>query len=155
MKASLLKLHRRKEQAEGKRKSNYRIIVFSICFLVSLAFWFMNMLSKKYTESLVFYIQYQHLPQPANTVTATDTMRIKVNTNGYRVLGYKLGVLDRFVKIDGSQFRHREKMYYYTLTNHLHAEKVEEQLGEEVKVMDISPDTLFIKPIELKTADRN
>ncbi len=146
MKASLLKLHRRKEQAEGKRKSNYRIIVFSICFVISFAFWFMNMLSKKYTESLLFYIQYEHLPSSGSAANATDSLRIKVNTNGYRVLGYKLGVLDRFIKLDASQFRHHENQYYYTLTNHLHAEKVEEQLGDEVKVLDISPDTLFIRP---------
>lgn len=155
MKASLLKLHRRKEQAEGKRKSNYRIIVFSICFIISFAFWFMNMLSKKYTESLVFYIQYEHMPLPAKSVSATDTIRIKVNTNGYRVLGYKLGIFDRFIKLDASQFRHRENQYIYSLTNHTHASKIEEQLGEEVKVMDISPDTLYIRPVVPKTAANN
>ncbi len=155
MKASLLKLHRRKEQADGKRKSNYRIVVFSICFLISFAFWLMNMLSKKYTESFVFYIQYQHLPKQANQLATTDTMRIKVNTNGYRVMGYKLGIFDKFIKLDASQFRHRENQYYYTLTNRIHAEKVEEQLGDEVKVLDITPDTLFIRPAEPKTADKN
>lgn len=155
MKASLLKLHRRKEQADGKRKSNYRIIVFSVCLLISFSFWMMNMLSRKYTESILFYIQYQHLPQPGNKINATDTLRIKVSTNGYRVVGFKFGVLDKFIKIDASQFRHKENQYYYTLTNHIHAEKIEEQLGDEVKVLDITPDTLFIRPTEPKTADNN
>jgi len=147
MQVSLLKLLRRKEQTEGHHKSNYRIVVFSICVLISFAFWSMNMLSKKYTESLVFYIQYEHLPQSGNRITTTDTMRIKVNTTGYRVLGYKFGVFDKFVKIDATQFKHKENQYFYTFANHTHIEKIEEQLGEEVKVLDILPDTLYIAPV--------
>jgi hypothetical protein len=147
MKVSLLKLHRRKEQPrQGGPKSNYRIGVFSVCFLISFALWFMNMLSKKYTESLVFFIQYEHLSQAVNHEGTTDTMRLKVNASGYRVLGYKLGIFDKLLKVDASQFRHKGNQYFYTLTNHIHSEKIEEQLGDEVKMLDISPDTLFIAP---------
>jgi hypothetical protein len=155
MKTSLLKLHRRKEQADGKRKSNYRIIVFSVCFVISFAFWYMNMLSKKYTESILFYVQYEHRPLPETNSFATDTIRLKVNTNGYRVLGYKFGIFDKVIKVDGSQFRHKDNQYYYTLTNHVHSGKIEEQLGDEVKVLDISPDTLFIKPAAPKPVTTN
>lgn len=155
MKVSLLKILRRKQQPGGGPKSNYRVIVFSICFVISFALWFMNMLSKKYTESVVFYIQYQHLPQPANNLNVTDTMRLKVTTSGYRILGYKFGVFDKFVRIDANQFRHRGNQYYYTLSNHLHSEKIEEQLGDEVKMVDISPDTLFISPANSPTPDKS
>jgi len=151
MKASLLKLQRRKTKPEGRPKSNYRVVGFSICLFISFAFWLMNMLSKKYTESMVFYIEYQHLPQPGNRISATDTMRIKVNTTGYRILGYKLGIFDKFINIDAGQFRRKDNQYFYTLTNHLHTEKIEEQLGEEVKMTDISPDTLYIRPVEPQT----
>jgi hypothetical protein len=154
MKVSLLKLLR-KEQPEGHPKSAYRLVGFSICVLISLAFWFMNMLSKKYTQSLVFYIQYEHLPQSASNTNRTDTMRIKVTTSGYRLTGYKFGVLDKVVKMDATQFRHKGNQYYYTLSNHMHAEKIEEQLGEEMKVLDISPDTLFINPVAPPISDKN
>ena len=155
MKVSLLKILRRKDQPKRRAKSNNRIVVFSICVLISFAFWFMNMLSKKYTESLVFYIQYEHLPQQGNNMVATDTMRIKINTNGYRVLGYKFGVLDKIIKMDAAQFRHKENQYFYTLTNHVHTEKIEEQLGEEIKVLDISPDTLYIRPVEFQNPNKS
>lgn len=148
MKVSLLKLLRRKERPEEHAKSNYRIVVFSICLLISFAFWLMNMLSKKYTESMVFYVQYEHLPQAGKEMSTTDTMRIKVSTTGYRILGYKFGVFDKFVKLDAAQFRHKENQYFYSFTNHIHAEKIEEQLGEEVKILEISPDTLYIYPVE-------
>jgi hypothetical protein len=124
-------------------------VVFSICLVVSFAFWFMNILSKKYTQSMLFYIQYEHLPQTGSALSTTDTMRIKVTTTGYRVLGYNFGVLDKFIKIDAAQFRHKENQYFYTLTNnHTHTEKIEEQLGEEIKVLDITPDTLYIRPVQ-------
>jgi hypothetical protein len=155
MKVSLLKLLRRKKQPDGHPKSNHQVVGFSICILVSFAFWFMNMLSKKYTESLVFYIQYQHLTQSENKVTTTDTMRIKITTSGYRLTGYKFGFLDKLIKIDATQFRHKGNQLYYTLANHLHAEKIEEQLGEEMKVLDISPDTLFISPVQPQIPDKS
>lgn len=147
MKVSLLKILRRKQQPGEGPKSNYRVIVFSVCVLISFALWFMNMLSKKYTESVVFYVQYQHLPDPASNFNVTDTIRLKVATSGYRILGYKFGIFDKFVRIDANQFRHRGNQYYYTLSNHTHSEKIEEQLGDEVKMVDISPDTLFISPV--------
>lgn len=155
MKVSLLKILRRKEQSGEHPKSNFRVMAFSICMLVSFALWFLNMLSKKYTQSMVFYIQYEHLPQPANRVITTDTMRIKLSTSGYRVLGYKFGVLDKFIKVDAAQFRHKGNQYYYALTNHSHDEKIEEQLGEEVKMLDISPDTLYIYPVAPQLPDKS
>jgi len=155
MKVSLLKLLRRKEHTDGHPKSSYRVMGFSICVLISLAFWFMNMLSKKYTASLVFYIQYDNLSPSAGNTSGTDTMRIKVTTSGYRLTGYKFGVLDKLIKIDAAQFKHKGNQFFYTLTNHIHAEKIEEQLGEDVKLIDISPDTLFISPAEPQTTDKS
>ena len=99
---------------------------------------------------MVFYIQYDHLPKGGKQVTVTDTMRIKFTTTGFRLLGYKFGVFDKFIKIDAASFRSRENLSYYTLSNHIHAGKVEEQLGEEVKVLDIAPDTLYIRPTALQ-----
>jgi hypothetical protein len=155
VKASLLKLQRRKPKPERGPKSNYRIVVFSICVVISFGFWLMNMLSKKYTQSIVFYIQYEHLPQVGKQMSVTDTMRIKVTTTGFRLTGYKFGIFEKLLKIDASQFRHKDNLYYYTLTNHIHTEKIEEQLGEEVKVLDISPDTLYIRPAVSSTPDRS
>ncbi len=152
MKVSLLKLLR-KERPEGHLKSGYRLAGFSICVFISLAFWFMNMLSKKYTQSLVFYIQYEHLPQSGSYTT--DTMRIKATASGYRLTGYKFGILDKVIKMDAAQFKRRGNQYYYTLSNHIHAEKIEEQLGEEMKVLDMSPDTLFINPVAPAISDKN
>ncbi len=155
MKASLLKLQRRKPKPQKEPKSNYRIMVFSICVIISFGFWLLNMLSKKYTQSIVFYIQYEHMPPSGKQLNVTDTMRIKVTTSGFRLTGYKFGIFDKFIKIDASQFRHKDNQYYYTLSNHIHAEKIEEQLGEEVKVLDIAPDTLYMRPAIPSTPDRS
>jgi hypothetical protein len=81
-------------------------------------------------------------------------MRIKFTTTGFRLLGYKFGIFDRFIKVDAATFRSRENLSYYTLSNHIHAGKVEEQLGEEVKVLDIAPDTLYIRPATPQLPDK-
>ena len=148
MKASLLKLQRRKAKPQRGPKSNFRVVVFAICVVVSFGFWLMNMLSKKYTQSILFYIQYQHMPASpsGNKMNVTDTMRIKVTTSGFRLTGYKFGIFEKLIIVDASQFHHKDNQYYYTLNNHIHEEKIEEQLGEEVKILDITPDTLYIRP---------
>jgi hypothetical protein len=107
----------------------------------------MNTLSKKYTESLTFGVEYAHYPQPQPAYISTDTIKLKVNASGFRILGYKWGFIDKVIKVDVGQFKHKESGYQYYLNNHIHVSKIEEQLGEEVKLLDISPDTLFIRPV--------
>ena len=150
MKASLLKILRGKESTGGRTNPNYKVISFIVCFLIALTLWFMNTLSKKYTENLTFGIEYLHYPQPKSSFNATDTLKLKVSSTGFRILAYKMGFIDKTIKMDVSQFKHRDNTYQYNMNNHIHETKVEEQLGDEVKLLDITPDTLFIRPLELK-----
>jgi hypothetical protein len=151
MKTSLLKTIRQPDGDKKSGKLNYKLVTFSVCFVLSIALWLMNMLSKKYTESLTFYIKYQHLPTDKKVYPSSDTIHVKVSSSGFRLMAYKLGINDPTLKIDVSSFHHN----MYSLTNHNHTEKLEEQLTEDVKVIDISPDTLYLRNEPISSQDQN
>lgn len=77
-------------------------------------------------------------------MASPDTLRIKMLTSGFRLLGYKLGFFDRDISIEAGQLNRKENQFVYSIGSHNHFEKVEEQLGEEVKVLDIMPDTIYL-----------
>ncbi len=141
MKASLLK-NIRKPGTEKGNKFNIKVITFIACLLLATALWFMNALSKKYDEPLKFYISYENMPQDKKLYPSANVLQIKVNTTGYRIMAYKLGISDPSIKLDVSQFRHN---YYYAFTSQRHIEKLQEQLGDAVQINEIVLDTLFLR----------
>lgn len=139
MKASLLKNIRRPEKG-NKGKFNYKIVTFMVCLLLATILWFMNALSKNYDERLKFIISYENVPE--KLYPSSGTIQIKVNTSGYHILAYKLGINDPTIKIDASQFRHNS---FYASNTQRHIEKLQEQLGDAVQVNEVQPDTLFLR----------
>lgn len=146
MKTSLLKTIRQSGNESRRSRINYKIITFLVCIAISVLLWFMNMLSKKYTEDIAFHVEYLHVPQNKNLSPSAQSVNIKVVTTGYNISAYKLGFKDAILNIDAGQFRKRSDYYLYSLENKSHLEKIEDQLGEEIKVMDITPDTLYLQP---------
>ena len=151
MKTSLLKTIRQPDDDKKSGKFNYKLVTFSVCLVLSIALWLMNMMSKKYTETLTFYIKYEHLPQDKKLYPSSDTIHLKVTSSGFRLMAYKVGINDPVLKIDASSFRHN----MYSLVNHNHTEKLEEQLTEDVKVIEATPDTLYLRNEPTSAQDQN
>jgi hypothetical protein len=145
MKASLLKTIRNPEGENRRSRINYKIITFLVCIVISFFLWLMNMLGKKYTDTLTFHVQYLHLPQDKKLYPSTETVNLKVSTSGFNIAAYTFGIKDPFLNIDAAQFRHKENQYLYSLDNKSHMEKIEEQLGDQMKVVDAAPDTLYLR----------
>ena len=147
MKASLLKT--RHSRNEGRKsRINYKILTFSVCLVIAGFLWLMNTLSKKYTDVITFQVQYQHLPQDKKLTPSAQTVTVKLTATGFNIAQYTFGIKEALLNFDAGQFRHKDNQYLYSLENKNHLEKVEEQLGEQMKVMEISPDTLFLRPAQ-------
>jgi len=144
MKASLLKNIRHPESEKRTGKINYKIVTFIVCLFMSVFLWLMNTLSKKYTEAIDFRVQYQHLPQDKKLYPSSESVSVKVTSSGFGIVAYTLGLKEPLLNIDASQFRHRDNRYIYLLNGKTHIEKIEEQLSDQIKVIDITPDTLFL-----------
>lgn len=150
MKTSLLKTIRPGGNESRRSRINYKIITFLVCVAISVLLWFMNMLSKKYTEDIAFHVEYLHVPQNKNLTPAAQSITVKVFSSGYNITSYKMGFKHAILNVDAGQFHKRNNYYYYSLENKPHIEKLEDQLGEEIKVVDITPDTLYLQPPQLQ-----
>jgi hypothetical protein len=147
MKASLLKTIR--NPGEAKRGGlNRKVMTFIVCTVLSTFLWFMNVLSEKYTYTIPFQVQYLHMPQDKKLYPSCETVNIKVDASGFNIMAYKLGIKERFINIEAGSFRHKNSEYLYALQSTTHREKIEEQLGEQMKVVDITPDTLYLSPTQ-------
>lgn len=146
MKASLLKTIRQGGSENRRNRINYKIITFLVCLAISCFLWIMNMLSKKYTETISFHLEYKNIPKNKNLSPATSLMNVKVTSSGYDIAAYTFGIKGALLNIDASQFRHRGNYYFYSLDNKEHIEKIEDQLGENMRVVEVDPDTLYLQP---------
>jgi hypothetical protein len=153
MKTSLLKTIRQPGE-EKKGKLNYKVVTFIGCLLLATALWFMNALSKKYEEPITFFINYQNLPTDADKklYPSSATLQMRVNASGFRIMAYKLGITEASINLDANQFRHN---YYYALNTAKHVEKLQEQVGDAVRILNVAPDTLFLHNQPPSANDQN
>jgi hypothetical protein len=105
----------------------------------------MNTLSKKYTDTITFQVQYQHLPQDKKLYPSAPSVTVKVISSGFNIAAYTFGIKEALLNVDAGQFKHKDNQYLYSLENKTHIDKLEDQLGDEMKVVDISPDTLYLR----------
>jgi hypothetical protein len=149
VKVSLLKTAR--QSATGGNKGlrlNQKLITFIICIALSAFLWLMNRLSKKYTDVVTFQVQYQHLSKDKKLIPASEIVTIKLITTGYNLMAYNLGIKESLINVDANSFRHKDNEYFYTLQSQPHQEKIQEQLGEQIEMLEINPDSLFLRPAQ-------
>ena len=141
MKPALLKFIR-----EGKNpnrlKYNKKFVAFLICFLIATAFWFLISLAKTYTSLVNFPIVYKNLPQNKITVNELpEDLTLELNARGFELLSYHFKFRIPPIEIDLS----RTKNYY--ITKNL-VRKITPKFGADVKILTMSPDTIFIQYLE-------
>ena len=148
MKASLLKTIRHTNGESRRSRINYKILTFIVCFVISAFLWLMNTFSKKYTDTITFQVQYQHLSQDKKLSPSAPSVNVKVISTGFNIVAYTFGIKEALLNIDAGQFKHKDNQYLYSLENKNHIDKLEDQLGDEIKVVDVSPDTLYLRPLQ-------
>ncbi len=72
-----------------KLKFNKRLQIILICFVVSVVFWFLIAMSKTYTGSFIFPVQYINLPVERIVVNdLPKSIVLSVKTTGFHILSY-------------------------------------------------------------------
>lgn len=102
-------------------------------------------LSKEYNVSLSFPVTYINLP--ADKVIASnlpESIEFEISADGYSLLEYKFKHARQSVTIDMKDFKSLPtKNQYYFLTNS-RIDKMLSQFKNEVSILKISPDTIFL-----------
>ncbi|MBU1720052.1 MAG: YbbR-like domain-containing protein [Bacteroidetes bacterium] len=121
-----------------------RITVFLICIVLSSFFWVISALSKTYTSEIDYPIRFENIPLdhiPANQIP--ENIRIKVKTQGFRLLKYHFFDNPRPIPIDLTHLNssydfNREYAYHFSQAILTFREK----LGPEVEILEFLPDAV-------------
>ncbi len=144
MKSPLLKNIGDSTPAAGIRL-NRRMVVFLICLIVSSFLWLAQSLAKDYILQLNYPVSYENFP--VDKVVANPlpkSINITVNTSGFNYLIYLVTNRKKAVLLDVKHLKSlHKKNHYYVLPNS-GIENVSSQFNEEIKILKIDPDTIFL-----------
>jgi hypothetical protein len=127
-----------------------KAVIFSFFLILSIAFWFMNALSKTYSAIIDYPVRYTDIPAGKVLVGDTpDYLTLRVTTHGYRILRHKLS--SRYLPIAFSvnsfalrNFPDSDTNVFYIQTRFAR-EHLSSQMSSEINIQEISPDTLYLR----------
>ena len=134
-----------KSNTKNGIRLNRRVFTFLICLLVSISFWLMMSLSKEYSITISFPVNYVNLPTDkiiANNLP--ESIDIEIKATGFNLLFYKIKQQREIVLLDiNDALPYKTKNHYYLFSNS-RIDKITAQFNSEIKVLKINPDTIFL-----------
>ena len=129
---------------------NRKLLIFLFFLLLSIVFWFLTALNKDYVTVISYPVRYVKLPR--GTVIANDVpyqLDLNVQSRGFTLLRLKLQSRLSPLLFDVNSFSFKvipeqELLTIFILTNQT-IEKIQQQLTSEIKIVSVSPDTLFLQ----------
>lgn len=131
--------------SNGELKLNRKLGIYIVCLLLSCLLWLLITLSDKYDTDIVFPVTYNGIPKSkVVTNNLPETITARVNAVGFNLLWYKIKGYSEPITFEIPSSKLRElNGNNYTLTNN-RLEKISSQLGDKIKVLHISPDTIYV-----------
>jgi hypothetical protein len=127
-----------------------RLTVFSIFLLISATSWLLNSLTKNYTTQISIPLTFTNFPNDKVLVKqSVEELTLKVDGYGFSLLEYMLGQENKKINLDISRFSIRgmnngNSSIGVLLTASVFRE-VSAQLDQEIKLLEIAPDTLALR----------
>jgi hypothetical protein len=130
-----------------RKMVNREFLTYVVFLLIAIMIWFFHMLSKEHTADLRFRTSFTDTPADKVLLEAPDKyMFLTVTAQGFTLLKYKMGMVFHPISISAN-YRMLKKDYhhlqgeYYILSSSI-VQDVKRQLGEDINLVHIAPDTL-------------
>jgi hypothetical protein len=123
-----------------KSIKNKKLNVFILFFLMAFAFLIISKLSKTYTETVSFKINFNNLPEN-RVISDKDKYKIDVTlkTIGFKLIPFLFN--DKKLIIDFNKDVTESNSSYLWVSNQ-NTSKIEQQLTNSIDIISIQPDTL-------------
>lgn len=137
-----------------KPRLNRKLLVFLFFVLLSAIFWFLSALGREYTTRLSYPVRYTNYPDNMVLVgELPSSLDLTVNAYGYTLMKYYIGRRLLPIVFDVNSFSlsrmpDTETMNFYILTS-LARTRIAGQLGADIDIIDIEPDTLYFSFTEM------
>jgi len=128
-------------------KEDRNVFVFLIFLFLSTVFWFMNALQKNYTTIIDYPVRFTNIPKGYILKDSkVKDLKLKVNSGGFNILRYHLSSTVIPLSINVSKMKEikgEDRTGFYLLSSK-YFRSIDGQLTNGMKLLEISPDTLFI-----------
>ncbi|HEX8514782.1 MAG TPA: CdaR family protein [Bacteroidia bacterium] len=134
------------EPGAGKEKIllNKRVATFLCCVFISVLFWLLMTLSKDYTITIAYPVNYINSPKDkviANNLPAEISMEIR--SKGFFLLAYQFRE-PQTVYVDLNESHPMGPKNHHFLRTNLQLNKFTDQFSSRIKIQRIIPDTIFL-----------
>jgi hypothetical protein len=139
-------------------KPDRRVMVFLFFVVVATIFWFLNVLGLQYTTSLRYPVRYTNFPENKVIVgELPSSLDLTVNAYGYTLVKYYVSSQLLPIVFDVGSFSltempDTETSNFYILSS-IARTRIASQLGADIEILDIEPDTLFFNFTEIVSRD--
>ncbi len=129
--------------------SNPKLLIFVFFLFVSVVFWLINSLSEKYTGKISYPVKFVNISK--NKVLLTnlpEQITIHAESFGFSLLKAKLNAGLKPVIIDFNKYyliQSEDDTNRYLLNTDNILDDIEKQLQMDMKIKDISPDSIFLQ----------
>src|SRR5690606_18130040 len=129
-----------------KSLKSKKLNVFGFFLLLSFLFLVVAKLSKTYTETIPFYVEYKNVPDQHSIGIHHDSI-IKVNVTAYGFNLISHNFYKHSISIDfKKEVQKRDSSYYWGTNKGI--SRINSQLGSAIEVISVEPDSLVF-PYEI------
>ncbi|MDR1172147.1 MAG: YbbR-like domain-containing protein [Bacteroidales bacterium] len=130
-----------------KNSMNHEFLTYLVFLSIAIAIWYLNALNKDYTADLTFMVKYTDLPEDKVLVNAPlQRLTLTINAQGFTLLKYRFGLIFYPVTLDASYQTLRRNSNApqgeYYLSPQSVFDRIAAQLGSDIKLRFVAPDTL-------------
>ncbi len=135
-------------------KLDRRVMVFLFFLAISTIFWFLSALGREYTTNIRYPVRYTNFPE--NMVMVGDppsSLELTVNSYGYTLVRYYVSRRLMPIVFDVNSFSLNRLpdtgTHNFYILSSVAANRIAGQLGADIEILDIRPDTLFFSFTEM------
>lgn len=134
---------------QGKLSDNKKVILYLVFVFIATIFWFLNALSKDYTTTVSFPVNYVNFPKDKALVKdLPDELFLEVEGGGFALLRYKISTAFQPINLNInnhiSKRESRNNLLDYTMhmNNPRTSKSISRQLNKDIQLIKILPDTI-------------
>ncbi|MEZ4792075.1 MAG: YbbR-like domain-containing protein [Gelidibacter sp.] len=117
-----------------------KLNVFGFFLVLSFLFLVISKLSRTYTETIVFHLEYKNVPEQYSIVPNHDSLiNVKVKAFGFNLLSHNFFKHTVMVDFNKDVRQYANKYVWYTKNG---VAKINSQIGSAIEVLSIEPDSL-------------
>lgn len=132
-----------------KDRFNKKLLIFIFFLLLSAIFWFLSMLNREYTTNLSYPVRYTNFPDEKVLVgELPSSLTLNVSGYGYTLLKYRFSRRLLPLIFDVNSFslnRVSDENDSFFIVSSVAKNKISDQLGTDIEINEITPDTLFFE----------